>query len=271
MTTELKQYMQKNLRAVQLKELSILCTVTDICKRNGIEYWLDGGTMLGAVRHGGFIPWDDDVDICIRATDTERFVEVMSRKLPSNLLLQTKENAPAHLSTYMKVRDKNSFFVEFCDDFHQDYNKGIYIDVFPMTDYPDISRKMCRFITKGFCKANGILHKQHLYSWRSIAELLWFGAKRSLMRLLWNTVNVVCGKGTYYATLIENNGLGFMHRKDNIFPLGTIEFEGKTFSCPNNPDAYLTEQYGDYMQLPPEDKRQIHAVFYKEKLVYEEE
>ena len=139
------------------------------------------------------------------------------------------------------------------------------------TGMPQFSLKLCRFITKGFCKANGILHKQHLYSWRSIAELLWFGAKRGLMRLLWNTVNVVCGKGTYYATLIENNGLGFMHRKDNIFPLGTIEFEGKTFSCPNNPDAYLTEQYGDYMQLPPEDKRQIHAVFYKEKLVYEEE
>lgn len=267
MTTELKQYMQKNLRAVQMKELSILCTVTDICKRNGIEYWLDGGTLLGAKRHGGFIPWDDDVDICIRDTDTERFKKIMLSELPKDLFLQTPGTDPSYNSTIMKIRDNNSLLVEFGDDFTRDYHKGIYIDVFPMTDYPSVSKSFCKKIAGGYCKANSILHKQHLYSWRSVAELIWFGAKRACTRALWWMAEKTCMKGEYFATLLCNNGLGFMHKKDAVFPLSTIEFEGITFCCPANTDIYLTEQYGDYMQLPPEDKRGIHASFYLDKLI----
>lgn len=267
MTEEQKKYVKQHLKAVQKKELDILCEVRDICNRNNIEYWLDGGTFLGAVRHGGFIPWDDDIDICIREEDTKRFMEVMQRELPNNLFLQTSETDPSYQSTIMKIRENNSFLVEFCDDFNRDYHKGIYIDVFPMTDYPNVSKTFCHAVTAGYCKANSILNKQHLYSWRSVAELFWFGAKRALMRILWGMANTFCKKGTYYATLLQNNGLGFMHRKDAIFPLKPIQFEGETFLSPASPDIYLTEQYGDYMQLPPEDKRQVHATFYMEKLV----
>lgn len=267
MTEEQKQYMSQHLKAVQKKELGILCEVRNICNRNSIEYWLDGGTCLGAVRHGGFIPWDDDIDICIREDDTKRFIEVMKRELPSHLFLQTSETDPMFHSTIMKIRDNNSFFVEYGDDFQRDYHKGIYIDVFPMTDYPDVSKSFCHTVTAGYCKANSILNKQHMYSWRSVTELFWFGTKRMIMKILWNIANAICKKGTYYATLLPNNGLGFMHRKDNVFPLKPLEFEGETFLGPANPDSYLTEQYGDYMQLPPENKREVHATFYIEKLV----
>ena len=266
MTEELKAYMQSHLKAVQKKELDILCEVRDICNRNNIEYWLDGGTCLGAVRHGGFIPWDDDIDICIREDDTDRFIDVMQRELPAHLFLQTSKTDPSHHSTIMKIRDNNSLMVEFGDDFHRDYHKGIYIDVFPMTDYPNVSKAFCHTVTAGYCKANSVLNKQHLYSWRSTVELIWFGMKRGIMKLAWSLANAVCGKGTYYATLLANNGLGFMHRKDGVFPLKPMMFEGETFLGPANPDQYLTEQYGDYMQMPPEDKREVHAAFYIEKL-----
>ena len=266
MTEEQKAYLQRNLHNVQEKELNILCIVTDICNRNGIEYWLDGGTLLGAVRHKGFIPWDDDIDICIKDTDTKRFIEIMQRELPENLFLQTSETDAYYNLSIMKIRDNNSLFIEFGDDFTRPYHKGIFIDVFPMIDYPDVSKKFCHWVTGGYCKSNTILHKHHLYSIRSVAELFWFGMKRACTSLLWRIANIFCKKGTYYATLIENNGLGFMHRKDAVFPLSTISFEGKEFSCPNNPDIYLTEQYGNYMQLPPEDKRDVHAIFYVPEL-----
>lgn len=86
---EIKEYSQQNLRACQLKQLAILEEIDKICKRHKIEYWLDGGTLLGAVRHGGFIPWDDDIDIGMSLEDEKRFEEIAPKELPDWLYLQT--------------------------------------------------------------------------------------------------------------------------------------------------------------------------------------
>ena len=90
MNTPLQIHQRKHLRAVQLKQLDILCEIDRICRAEGIDYWLDGGTLLGAVRHGGFIPWDDDIDIAMRLADLPRFVEAARRNLPPHLLMQTR-------------------------------------------------------------------------------------------------------------------------------------------------------------------------------------
>lgn len=267
MTKELKQYMQQNLRAVQMKELSILCTVTDICKSNGIEYWLDGGTLLGAKRHGGFIPWDDDIDIAIRKEDTKRFTEAMKRELPENLFLQIPETDPSYNLPIIKIRDRNSLIVEFGDNFKLPYKKGLYVDVFPMLPHPTMSRKALHTITRGYCRSNAILNALHRYSWRSVAELFWFGTKRILFSTLWYLSNIFLSKNKFMGNTIEDNGYGITHLNETVFPLTTISFEGETFKAPANPDAYLTDIYGDYMQVPPEDKRAIHASFYIDKLV----
>ena len=80
---EIKEYSQQNLRACQLKQLAILEEIDKICKRHKIEYWLDGGTLLGAVRHDGFIPWDDDIDIGMSLEDEKRFEEIAPKELPA--------------------------------------------------------------------------------------------------------------------------------------------------------------------------------------------
>ena len=82
----LEQYKEQQLRACQLKQLAILEEIDHICKKHKIDYWLDGGTLLGAVRHGGFIPWDDDIDIAMRQEDLERFIAVAPGELPTHLL-----------------------------------------------------------------------------------------------------------------------------------------------------------------------------------------
>ena len=263
--SNLNTYMQEHLAAIQQKELSILCAIHDICERNNIDYWLDGGTCLGAVRHGGFIPWDDDIDIAMRKEDLPRFAEAAKRELPEWLFLQTKETDPTDPHPMMKVRDMNSLLVEYGDDFRKPYQKGLYVDVFPMIPYPNISMKLCRRVAKGYCKAYNIMHKPQRISLRSIAEYIWFGAKRTFFYLLWRVLNAT-RKQDFFSNVLNQCGYGIMHRKENIFPTKPITFNGKTFRGPANPDAYLTELYGDYMQLPPEDKRKGHAAFYIERL-----
>lgn len=262
MNENLKAYQERHLRAVQLRELEILKAVRDVCEHNGIDYWLDGGTILGAVRHGGFIPWDDDIDIAMRRTDVPRFVEAARRELPKGLFMQTMESDPSCRLPIIKVRDMNSFLVEGGDDFNRPYQKGLYVDIFPLMPYPSVSKAFCKRVVRGYCRANGILLQQHTYSWRSVAQLFWFGAKRIYYRAQWSLACLFRPKDKFFSNTLETNGYGIIHRVTDIFPTSTITFEGESFRAPANPDAYLRNIYGDYTQLPPVDKRRGHAVFY---------
>lgn len=262
----LSGYMERHRRAVQLKQLHILKEIDRICRLHDIDYWLDGGTLLGAVRHGGFIPWDDDIDIAMRLADLPRFVEAARAELPENLCVQTPDTDPEVRLPIFKVRDRESFLVEYGDDFSRNYAKGLYVDIFPMIDYPSLSRPAIKRIAKGYCRANAILSSQHYYSWRSFAEFFYFGAKRAWCKLLWLAACATKGRGEYVSNTLNNNGYGIMHRRDSIFPVRRIQFEDAEFNAPANPDAYLIDLYRNYMELPPEDKRKGHAVFYAENL-----
>lgn len=267
----LEQYKQQQLRRCQLKQLAILQEIDRICQKHHIGYWLDGGTLLGAVRHGGFIPWDDDIDIAMRKEDLKRFVEVAPSELPDTLFLQSRKTEPGYPSPIAKVRDKNSFYVEPSDDMAADYQKGLFIDIFPMINYPTVSRRFVKRVAQGISKSYSILHRSHYYSLRSAAELFWFGGKYLLLRGLWALVTAVCPKTTYLSNILINNGYGIMHRQDSVFPLGTITFEGKQFMAPANPDAYLKDLYRNYMEIPPVEKRKIHSIFILPELVKKEE
>lgn len=257
----LDEYNKRNLRVCQLKQLDILEEIDRLCRRHSISYWLDGGTLLGAVRHGGFIPWDDDIDIAMRRADMERFAAEAAGELPPDLFLQTKATDPEVEQPIVKVRDLNSFYVEAGDNFAAGYQKGLYVDVFPFEDYPTVSRAFAKRVTKGISKSYSILHKAHHYSLRSAAEFFWFGGKYAAYRALWASACALRPMGRYVGNVPVNNGYGIMHRKDSVFPLTEVEFEGKRFLGPSNPDAYLRDLYGDYMQVPPEEKRVSHSVF----------
>lgn len=263
----LDAHKRANLRAAQLKQLSILRRIDEICRRHDIGYWLDGGSLLGAVRHGGFIPWDDDIDIAMTLDDLRRFEQIAPAELGAGLMLQSPRTEPESKEPIVKVRDLNSFYVEPGDNFAAQYQKGLYVDIFPFIPYPTISRSLTRRLTRGYCRAGAILAKPHRYSWRAVAELLWFGAKKLACLAAWNTVCLLRPHDTYFGNTIDNNGYGTQHRRDSIFPLGTITFEGHTFSAPADTDAYLKDLYKDYMIIPPPEKRQIHSVIIIPELV----
>lgn len=263
----LERFKQANLRKCQLKQLEILEVIDAICSKHHIDYWLDGGTLLGAVRHNGFIPWDDDIDIAMRKEDLSRFIAVAERELPQPLILQTPQNAPESKEPIVKIRNQNSFYIEPADNFAAQYEKGLYIDIFPFENYPSLPRTWVKRITLGISKSYSILHKAHYYSLRSTAEWFWFGTKYLLCRSIWAVLCAVCSKKTYISNILINNGYGIMHRQDSIFPLGQIMFEGKMFKAPANPDAYLKDLYRNYMTIPPKEKQKIHSVLIIPELI----
>lgn len=235
----LSDYVADNLRACQLKQLSILKEVDRICRKHKLSYWLDGGTLLGAMRHGGFIPWDDDIDIGMTLEDMQAFMKVAPSELPDTLFLQTPESDPTSKEPIVKIRDLNSIYIEAGDTFSVEYQKGLYVDIFPFIDYPTVPRPWAKKLCKGISVSYSILHAQHYYSLRSFAEFFYFGMKYALFKGIWAMLCLVRPKGTYLSNILINNGYGIMHRKDSVFPLSTITFEGKDFPAPGNVDAYL--------------------------------
>lgn len=256
----LRRFNQTQLRACQLKQLSILKEIDKVCRQLGTPYWIDGGTLLGAVRHGGFIPWDDDIDIAMDARDLKRFVREAQALLPDHLFLQTPRTDPQAKEPIIKVRDLNSLYIERGDNFQDDYVKGIYVDIFPFTGYPDVPKKWIRTLTRSISKSYSILHHVHRYSLRSVAEFCWFGVKLGVCRVAWRVL-CMTGKKTRCSDIPILNGRGISFAKQAVWPLGRVTFEGSEFPAPHDPDAYLTDLYGDYMQIPPVERQESHALF----------
>ena len=122
-----------DLKELQNVMLQMMIEIDRICRKNNIQYILSGGTMLGAVRHHGFIPWDDDMDIAMPRKDYDRFVEIANSELPERFRLECYENTRDYPYNFGKVRDVNTIFKEkFTASLN--INHGVYIDVFPM-DY----------------------------------------------------------------------------------------------------------------------------------------
>ena len=115
------------LRKAQLRMLEILIAVDKICRKHHIDYFLDSGTLIGAVRHKGFIPWDDDLDIAIRREDFPRLQKALKEELPSNYCYQDMSTDDQYHLTISKVRDRNSIFYDQCSMKMKE--RGLFIDI----------------------------------------------------------------------------------------------------------------------------------------------
>ena len=257
--------------AVQLAKakkimVNILEEVDRICSKYGIKYYLSDGTLLGAIRHGGFIPWDDDLDISMLRSDYNKFLEVAEIELDEKFFLQTSKTDKyydiEHVPT--KVRHNGSLFIEEDD---KKYHQGVYIDIFPMDNVPNtnfkfnLQSRISSFIMKSSMRIR--VKEKKLPLKNEITHLIYrlvlfiFKGKRRESLNKWliglgdeNSNQIVYGVDTCWNITLN---------KKDIFPLKRIKFENGYFLAPANPDAILTKLYGDYMKLPPIEERTWHA------------
>ena len=146
---------EAQLRGAQLRMLDILLAVDAICRRHGITYWVDNGTLLGAVRHGGFIPWDDDMDIAMPMDDYRKFASLAQEELPERLVFLPANAGKHTVSRLPKVVDTESFYIEAGDDLSLPRPRGLYIDITPFIGFPThfaaLSRKLARGMSVAHC------------------------------------------------------------------------------------------------------------------------
>lgn len=237
------------LRIAQLRMLEELVWFDKVMEENNIPYWLDSGTLLGAIRHDGFIPWDDDVDICILSEDRKKVQDVFMREKNTQFVIQCSKTDRYCFMAWDTIRDIKSQYVE--EDkgagILHNYKKyqGLQIDLFPMSDRvnDNIKKIVSTFdFASFFSTRSGRFHRSVIV--KKIALFI-FKVQSSIWRLLPYLVS----RKNYYT---YNYGLNWKHKlpKNIIFPLTTATFEGYTFPVPQNPDAYLKIIYGDYKEIP---------------------
>ncbi|MBR1457641.1 MAG: LicD family protein [Oscillospiraceae bacterium] len=258
---------QQTLRRLQFVELELLVELDRIAKKHDIPYRIIAGTMLGAVRHGGFIPWDDDADVAMLREDYERFREACAAELdPERFYFQDHVTTPGYRWGYGKLRRRDSVFLREHQE-HMPYEQGVFIDVFPLDAVPD-SRAL-RTVENFECFL--------------VRKLLWSRvgkrADRSAgMRALYALLDKVPERAVFswYDRLVERSrrresgwvriltfptpNREYGYRREWYADGEPILFEGHTFSGVSNADAYLHFKFGDYWTPPPPEARKTHPV-----------
>jgi len=257
----------ETLRRVQLIQLELLVEVDRICKTCGIRYNIIAGTLLGAVRHGGYIPWDDDADVALLRPEYEKFRTACERELDhTRFVFQDHRNTMGYRWGYGKLRRKDTLFLREHQE-HMPYMQGIFIDIFPLDNVPDnhllrsIHNFQCFCIRKTLWSEVGRLAHQNPLMRR------WYGLLSKIpLEKVFEVYRRMMGKGNRKQTELvriltfptPNRAWGYYRRwyEDSE----DIAFEGIIFQGIQDWDGYLSFKFGDYMTLPPEEKRKVHPV-----------
>ena len=240
----------------QKRLLEMMVWLDGVCRRHSIPYWLGSGTLLGAVRHGGFIPWDDDVDLEFRHEDYPRLIEALTKETEgTDYVLQTNATDPGYFFTYAKLRDRRSRLQEPTGYDRIFTYQGIYLDLFELEYMPAalhwLSNRTFGRVYK--VMKNPEYNAQQLV--RKTSGILRFN-QRYVFPLLRILSRLFPSKLIRYSP-----GIPFESTRDpkELFPLSTITFEGHSFSAPHDPEAYLRRMFGKWQQLPDLDNLQTHT------------
>lgn len=255
------------LARVQRTELEMLCAVDALCKKYSIEYYLIGGTLLGAVRHKGFIPWDDDLDIAMPRKDYIRFREQCAPELEPVYFFQDSTTEEKYHLSFGKIR-KNGTLFEEPKSSGLDINSGIYIDIFILDDAKKQTSLAQTLQGKIFKRLNGALFLKAYYpnmksrsTGARLTHILSLPfTSRVLSRMTQRLMSVNSDDSSeYFVNLASQRGFRRQTMPKSMYrPAEELPFEGINFSVPHDYDGVLTRIFGDYMKLPPEEQRENH-------------
>lgn len=257
----------QQLRQLQLIELEMLKELDRICKKCNIRYTIIGGTLLGAVRNGGFIPWDDDADVAMLRSEYEKFCQVCEIELnKEKFYFQNMDNTHGYRWGYAKLRRKNTLFLRENQE-HMPYEQGIFLDIFPIDGTPD----------------NYLLRLFHEFRCFCVRKILWSevgkkAEKNKIKKLLYQLLSKIPEekvKIAYRKLILKHDSETTKIVRTLTFPApkklrgyyrrwfaetALIEFENENFYGVKDYDGWLSYEFGNYMQLPPKEKQKAHPV-----------
>lgn len=250
----------------QIKDclLKLLDKVVAVCDEHGLRYYLAGGSVLGAIRHKGFIPWDDDIDIYLFREDYEKIQKLPTTVWGDEFRLAFYTNTPNYTYDFIKIELTNTSVIE---RYHPNYHGGVFLDIFPLDFVPnDLEKRQQQLskvkpLTKDYVDAFIKNDCDCSSLWEVIALKLLRMRNRD-KHVLYQWEEIVGLKNVAELNDIVDFHSPWMHRPmpfDYISDGVEVEFEGKYYRVPSNYDAYLKHVYGDYMQLPPVEKRVGHS------------
>ena len=252
----------KILRQLQLTMLQTLKVFDAFCRKHGIRYSLYAGTLLGAVRHRGFIPWDDDLDVCMSREEYDRFIALWQQESPEGYILQNKENTPAYWQSFTKIRKDHTTFLQEEREAGK-YHTGIFLDVFPLDRLPN--GKMNRRLFKWRCMCYQLLTREFvppkagrvtkLGSAMILACVPADRREKVRAKLLKKITRHNHRHDLEVAAIETMASLRKPFAADMLDDIVELPFEDGVFLCFAGWEEYLRREFGDFMQLPPEAER----------------
>ena len=254
--------MNEELRKLQLTQLEILKVIDAFCRDHGIQYSLYAGSLLGAVRHHGFIPWDDDLDICMARQEYNRFVRLWYKEGPQEYLIQNKELEPQFSQSFTKIRKDQTTFLQYESEKGR-YHTGIFVDVFPIDRIPE--GRLRRWVFRTDCLFYQLYTREFIPPQAGritklvTAFLLKISSDKSRKkRRKRHFKRIVRYNQSRELSTIAIETVGTLNQ---LFPADMMDvytelpFEDMSCMCIKEWDAYLKEKFGNYMQLPPEEEQ----------------
>lgn len=257
-----EEFTNDTLRRLQLTQVEILDEIVRICEKFNLRYYLTGGTLLGAIRHNGFIPWDDDLDIAMPREDYDKFIELCKTQLDDKYYLHCHETDNNYWLIFAKIRKKGT---ELNESNIKDLSvqKGIYVDIFPLDNAKKedcfskrVKTKTIKFLYTLIYNKIGIETKKS-----GLIKCILFFAKPFSIGFLSRLADKLMRsenrrETAYYVNYGSNyNTVKQTIPKDKYEPSVKLKFEERDYLAPKDYDYVLRRVYKDYMQLPPEDKR----------------
>lgn len=248
------------LRAAQIRMKEMLVFLDGLCREHGLTYWLDSGTLLGAVRHGGFIPWDDDMDVAMPLKDARKLARLLRRPVPGcDFVVQSRRSDRGYFGAWFVLRDLRSEYIQDSLLHNRRQYKGIQIDIFPMeaktipcmTDFTEawqrrlinhpMDRIRCDFLARLVAGTNYyLLH----------------GLVIPLLRLLPRRKDrISLAYGIHFPW--------YSLPAESLLPVSRVMFEGDSFCAPASPETYLEACYGDWNSLPSQIKTHKVRILFK--------